>query len=122
MSICRSSPFLGPHAAYAHVEPRRSPLFRVKTQFSVSVCQRRVARPSSPQLYLLASLLQRLGAANADWDMQCRVVGGSLMYMRASLPIASLAALVILGFHARGEPPAAEKEIQQVEARIDQIE
>ena len=44
------------------------------------------------------------------------------MYMRASLPIASLAALVILGFHARGEPPAAEKEIQQVEARIDQIE
>src|SRR5712664_2474209 len=42
--------------------------------------------------------------------------------MRASLPIAALAAVVILGFHAQGEPPAAEKEIQQLEARIDQIE
>ena len=44
------------------------------------------------------------------------------MYMRSSLPIASLAAVVILGFNAQGERPAAAKEIQKVEARIDQIE
>ena len=42
--------------------------------------------------------------------------------MRATLAIAGFAAVLILGLHAQEQLPGSQKEIQEVAARIDQIE